>query len=100
VAALREAGLAGATLSYSLDWMAVAQGRLGDLLRAARLLGAAESQWRASGMMRSPADDLAHEREVRAIQAQLAGVAFECASHDGLAMTTSRAMAGALDETS
>jgi hypothetical protein len=54
LATLREAGLAGATLSYSLDWLAVALARTGDPLRAALLFGAAESQWRASGVIRRP----------------------------------------------
>jgi tetratricopeptide (TPR) repeat protein len=97
LATMREWGLVG-TSGYYLEWLAVALGRMGDSLQAARLLGAAESQWRASGIVRSPVDRLAHEREVRAIQAQLAAEAFERAWHDGLTMSTSRAMAVALDE--
>jgi hypothetical protein len=95
---MRESAVAGATLSYYLEWIAVALGRMGDPSRAALLFGAAESQWQASGVIRRPADDLVHDREVRAIQVQLAGDAFEHAWHDGLAMSTSRAVALALDE--
>jgi non-specific serine/threonine protein kinase len=95
---LRDVGLAGATLSYSLDWMAVALGRTGDPLRAALLFGAAESQWRASGVIRRPDDVLAHDREVRVVEAQLTGVLFQRAWNEGLAMSASRAVALALDE--
>jgi tetratricopeptide (TPR) repeat protein len=98
LARLREAGLAGATLSYSLDWMAVALGRTGDPLRAAVLFGAADSQWRASGVLRRPDDDLAHDREVRAVEAQLTEDSFQRAWNEGLVMSPSRAVSVALDE--
>jgi hypothetical protein len=49
-------------------------------------------------MMRSPVDDLTHERELRAVRTQLDEDAFERAWHEGLAMSSSRAVAVALDE--
>jgi predicted ATPase len=95
---MRKAGFAGGTLSSYLECTAIALRRLEDPLRAARLFGAAESQWRASGMMRGPVDNLTHERELRAVRAQLDEDAFEGAWHEGLAMSSSRAVAVALDE--
>jgi hypothetical protein len=64
----------------------------------AALLDAAESQWRASGVIRRPDDDLAPDREVRAVEAQLTGDLFQRAWNEGLAMSPSRAVSVALDE--
>ena len=45
------------TLSQLLDWMAAVFGATGQPLRAARLFGAADAQWLASGAKRLPLDD-------------------------------------------
>ena len=42
---MRESGLAGHFLATCLDWIAAEYGKAGDPLRAARLFGAADTQW-------------------------------------------------------
>jgi predicted ATPase/DNA-binding XRE family transcriptional regulator len=93
-----DAHIAGVTLSQLLDWTAAAFGATGEPLRAARLFGAADTQWRASGARRYPFDDVAYERDLRAVQAQLDAPSFEEAMAEGRAMTAEEAIAHASAE--
>ena len=70
----------------------------GDPLRAARLFGAADALWRASGATRYPLDDQAYERDVQAVKDQLDDQIFEEAMAEGRAMTAAQAIAYALRE--
>jgi transcriptional regulator with XRE-family HTH domain len=49
---LRGSGMAGWTLAQALEWIAPVVATTGDPLRAARLFGAADASWRASGATR------------------------------------------------
>jgi hypothetical protein len=54
-----EASLMGPTLGQLLNWTAAIFSATGEPLRAARLFGAADSIWRASGTTPYPFDDVA-----------------------------------------
>jgi tetratricopeptide (TPR) repeat protein len=95
----REAPLGGVTLSQALDWTAAVFGATGQPLRAARLFGAADAQWLASGTKRYPVDLGAYERDLRVVKAQLEEPQFVEALAEGRAMTTEQAIAHALRET-
>jgi len=86
----------GAVLSQLLDWMAAVFGATGEPLRAARLIGAAEAQWLASG---AKSFDLMRERDRCEVRAQLSDEAFVEAVAEGRAMTAEQAIAHALRET-
>jgi tetratricopeptide (TPR) repeat protein len=94
-----EAILMGPTLGQLLDWTAAIFGATGEPVRAARLFGAADSVWLASGTIRYPFDDVAYERDLRTVQAQLDNAAFVAALAQGRAMSASDAIAHALRET-
>jgi non-specific serine/threonine protein kinase len=94
-----EAILMGPTLGQLLDWTAASFGATGEPLRAARLFGAADAVWRTSGTVRNPFDDVAYERDLRNVQAQLDDVAFAAALSEGNAMSAADAIAHALRET-
>ena len=87
------------TLSQLLDGIASLFGATGQPLRAARLFGAADAQWLASGAKRYPVDVLMYERDVHAVQAQLADEEFAEALAEGRAMTADQAIAHALRQT-
>jgi tetratricopeptide (TPR) repeat protein len=91
-----EALAAGWILSLLLDWTAAIFGATGEPLCAARLMGAADVQWLASGAVRF---DLLYERDLRAVKAQLPAEAFAEAVAQGRAMTADEAIAHALRET-
>ena len=77
--------MAGATLSELFDGIAALFGATGQPLRAARLFGAADTQWLASGAKRYPLDDLRYERDLRAVRAQLEDEDFaDAAKHTGM----------------
>jgi tetratricopeptide (TPR) repeat protein len=94
-----EAPVAREMLSRILDWTAAIFGATGQPLRAARLFGAAETQWLASGAKRYPVDDMTYERDLRDVQAQLQNDEFAEAWAEGRAMTAEQAIAHALRET-
>ena len=71
LAELRGSGMTGLTLAQALEWIAPLVATTGDPLRAARLFGAADASWRASGATRYPLDDQAYERDVQAVKDQL-----------------------------
>jgi hypothetical protein len=70
----------------------------GDPLRAARLFGAADALWRASGMTRLALDDHPHERDIQAVKDLLDDEIFEEAIAEGRAMSAAQAMSYALGE--
>jgi len=94
-----EAILAGPTLGQLLDWTAAIFGATGEPLRAARLFGAADTVWLESGTKRYPFDDVAYERDLRTVEAQLDNEAFVAALAQGRAMSAADAIAHALRET-
>jgi hypothetical protein len=86
-------------LGYCLDATAAEFCRVGDLRRAARLFGAAETHWRRIRMRRSPPfAQQQHDEEVQATKTQLGDFEFERASNEGQAMETARVFALALGE--
>jgi predicted ATPase/DNA-binding XRE family transcriptional regulator len=96
---IREARLGGWPLGDSLDWLAAVAVAQGDAVRAARLFGAAEAQWRASGAIRYAPDEFSYERDVASVRARLNEDAFEAARAEGSAMNAQEAIAYALDKT-
>jgi tetratricopeptide (TPR) repeat protein len=90
---------AGVTLSQLLDATAAVFGATGQPLRAARLFGAADTQWLASGAKRYPIDDRLYERDLRNVRTQLEDDQFAEALAEGRSMTADQAIAHALRET-
>jgi tetratricopeptide (TPR) repeat protein len=90
--------LAGLPLADSLDWLAAVALAQGEAVRAARLFGAAEAQWRASGAVRYAADQPAFERDFASVRARLDDKTFANAWTEGRAMNADKAIAYALDE--
>jgi tetratricopeptide (TPR) repeat protein len=99
LAELRDSGMTGFALAQALEWTAPLVAATGDSLRAARLFGAADSAWRASGVTRYSLDDQAYAREVQAVRDQLDDDMFEEAIAEGQAMTAAQAISHALGET-
>jgi hypothetical protein len=58
-------------------------GATGEPLSAAKLFGAADSLWLASGSKRYPFDDVAFARDLRGVQAQLDDATFASAVGEG-----------------
>ena len=98
VAELRGSGMTGFALAQALEWIAPLVAATGDSLRAARLFGAADAAWRASGLTRYSLDDQAHARDVQAVKDQLDDDMFEEAMAEGRAMTSAQAISYALGE--
>jgi predicted ATPase len=96
---IRDSQLAGQSLADSLDWLAALEGVCGDPLHAARLFGAAEAQWQASGAVRYAPDQPAYVRDVASLRAQLDEDEFAAAWTAGRTMTAQQAIAYALEET-
>ncbi len=97
---VRDSRLAGHTLADCLDWLAAIECARGQPKQAARLFGAAEAQWRASGGVRYAPDRAAYERDEAAARAQLDAQTFAAAWSEGQAMSAEEAVACALEETS
>jgi hypothetical protein len=81
-----------------LEWLAAVATAQGQSLRAARLLGAAESMREASRALLPPARRTEYEREVAAVRAALGEEAFAAAWAEGRAMSPEQAVQYALDE--
>jgi predicted ATPase/DNA-binding XRE family transcriptional regulator len=96
---VREARLGGWPLADSLDWLAAIAVAQGDTIRAARLFGAAEAQWRASGAVRYAPDQPVYERDVTNGRTKLDKDTFEAAWAEGRLMSAQEAIAYALEET-
>ena len=71
LAELRGSGMTGFTSPRPSSGSPTLVATTGDPLRAARLFGAADASWRASGATRYPLDDQAYERDVQAVKDQL-----------------------------
>lgn len=99
LAMLREWGIAAEILSTCLGWLAAAYSSA-DAVRAARLFGAAETQWRSAGARRFPVDQVSHEVEVRAVHAMLQDRTFTSAWNEGQTMDVGHVFVCALDESS
>jgi hypothetical protein len=95
---IREARLGGWPLADSLDWLAAVTFAQGDAIGAARLFGAAEAQWRASGAIRYAPDQPAYERDVASARSTVDEYAFEGAWAEGRLMNAHEAIAYALKE--
>jgi non-specific serine/threonine protein kinase len=95
---LRGSGMTGYRLAQALDGIARVVAAAGDSLRAAKLLGAADAAWRASGANRYPLDNQAHERDVQVVKDHLDDRIFEAAMAEGRAMTAAHAISYALGE--
>ena len=67
-------------------------------MRAALLLGAAESQWRRSGARHFPIEESSHNDDVRAVRAACGHDRFARAWEEGRSMDMARVFAYALDE--
>ena len=85
--------LAGHTLADCLDWVAAIASVQGHPLQAARLFGAADAQWRASGAVRYAPERPTYEREVAAARALVHPEAFTTAWTEGLSMSREQAIA-------
>jgi hypothetical protein len=96
---VRESRLGGHMLADCLDWLAAVDGSQGQARRAARLFGAAEAQWRASGAVRYAPEKLAYERDVAAVLAKLDQHSLTAAWATGRAMSAEEAVDYALNET-
>jgi predicted ATPase len=96
---IRDSQLAGQALTDSLDWLAAVVGACGDAVDAARLLGAADAQWQASGAVRYAPDQSAYERDAANVRAQFDERTFAVAWTEGRAMNAQQAIAYALEET-
>lgn len=95
----RESRLGGQPLADALDWLAALECAEGAMVRAARLFGAAEVRWRASGAVRYAPDLPGYERDVASVRANLDEDAFEAAWAEGTAMDAQDAIAYAVEET-
>ena len=78
---------------------AASQGTCPAIVRAARLLGAAEGLREATGMQMWPADRREHDRVEADTHAHLDETAWAAAWAEGRAMTLEQAIAYALEET-
>jgi predicted ATPase len=95
---IRESQLGGQPLADSLDWLAAVEGAQGDAVRAARLFGAAEAQWRASGAVRYAPDQPLYDRDVASVHTDLDEHVFEGAWEEGKVMNAQRAISYAMEE--
>jgi hypothetical protein len=94
---MRDVTLAGHTLADCLDWLAAAKGDAGQPVDAARLFGAADAQWRASGAIRYAPERRAYAADLLRVRDQLDANTFEAAWAEGSAMTAEQAVDYALE---
>jgi predicted ATPase len=94
---MREVALAGHTLADCLDWVAAIEGTSAQSLDAARLFGAADAQWRASGAVRYAPERPLYAAEISRVRDQLDAEAFAAAWAEGTAMSAEQAINYALD---
>jgi predicted ATPase/DNA-binding XRE family transcriptional regulator len=96
--AIREERLAGHTLADCLDWLAGLVARDGKPEAAARLFGAADAQWQASGAVRYAPERALYESELAHVKTQLDEAAFMAGWNEGQALNAAQATAVALHE--
>jgi tetratricopeptide (TPR) repeat protein len=94
--AMRDAGVTGQALADCLDWQAALEAQQGDLERAARLFGAADQHWRATGAHRYSPDEPAYTRDVTNVQLSLDEHTYAAEWAAGAAMSPAEATAFAL----
>jgi non-specific serine/threonine protein kinase len=87
-----------AQLPRSLEWLAAAEAAEGQLIRAARLFGAAEAWWLACGAVRFAPDQPAYERDIANLRTQLDEAALTAAWAEGRAMTLDQVLAHGMEE--
>ena len=87
---------AGHTLADTLDWLAAVACAHGDVVHAAKLLGAAANQWRAIGAVRFPLDRAGYERDLARVREQLDEQSFQGPWAEGEAMNADQAISFAL----
>ena len=95
---IRQARVTGQALADCLDWQAAVETRLGDLARAVRLFGAADTHWRTSGGHRYAPDEAAYARDLARVRAALDDQAFAAGWAEGAIMPPEQAIAYALHE--
>jgi tetratricopeptide (TPR) repeat protein len=95
--AIRESRLTGRRLAESLEWLAALEGAEGQLIRAARLFGAAEAWWLACGSVRNAPEQQAYEHDVAGVRAELERTALAKAAAEGRAMTLDQILGYALE---
>ena len=95
---IRQAGVTGQALADCLDWQAALEAEEGDLERAARLFGAADTQWRTSGAHRYAPDEAAYGRDLADVRSAVDDQAFAAGWAEGAAMQPEQAIAYALRE--
>jgi tetratricopeptide (TPR) repeat protein len=95
---IRRAGVTGQALADCLDWQAALESAQGDLVRAVRLFGAADTHWRTSGAHRYAPDEAAYARDVAELRAALEDRTFATGWAEGGAMPSQQAIAYALRE--
>jgi hypothetical protein len=76
---MRHGLLAGHTLADCLDWVAAAKDDAGQPLEAARLLGAADGQWRESGAVRYAPKRAAYAEDLARVRRHLDADTFAAA---------------------
>jgi predicted ATPase/DNA-binding XRE family transcriptional regulator len=87
-----------AQLPRSLEWLAAVEAAEGQLIRAARLFGAAEAWWLACGAVRYAPEQPAYERDVANLRAQLDEAVLAAAWTEGRAMTLDQVVRNGVDE--
>jgi len=97
-AVIRQAHTRGQALADCLDWQAALEAQQGNLDRAVRLFGAADSHWRASGAHRYLPDEAAYARDLVIVRAAMEEQAFATGWAEGAAMPADQAIAYALKE--
>jgi len=90
--------MTGPYLAEALEWLAAVESAEGQVIRAARLFGAADAWWRACGAVRYAPDQLAYERDVADLRARFKEGAFAAAWAEGRAMTLDEVLGYALDD--
>jgi len=89
---IHESQFAGAALADALEVLGFVEFAEGKPVRAATLLGAAETQWRASGGSRYPPDQPDYERTITRIRAALDADTYAMAWREGQTMSGEQAM--------
>jgi predicted ATPase/transcriptional regulator with XRE-family HTH domain/Tfp pilus assembly protein PilF len=95
---MRQAGVTGQALADSLDWQAALEAQHGQSVRAVRLFGAADQQWRAAGAHRYAPDQPAYERDLTSAQQALDDQVCAAEWAIGAALSAAQATALALGE--
>jgi hypothetical protein len=95
---IRQAEVTGQALADCLDWQAALEAQHGDLVRAVRLFGAAETQWRTSATHRFLPDEDAYARDLARVRAAVDDRTFAMGWAEGAAMQLEQAIVYALKE--